>query len=86
MDVQSQHGRLHDQILMNLHRATHLPGGNRSVEGHRRFSKTTSGRCRSPGREVIVKINDGMGNLVITGNYADKNGTITASVCWRPMP
>ncbi|MCO5213078.1 MAG: MG2 domain-containing protein [Caldilinea sp.] len=80
-------GGSYDQILMNLYteRPIYRPGQPVYWKGIIRVLQNDEWTLPVAGQEVIIKINDGMGNLVYTGNYPiNENGTINGEFMLAP--
>ncbi len=80
-------GGSYDQILMTLYteRPIYRPGQAVSWKGIVRTLKGDAWTLPPAGQEVIIKINDGMGNLVFTGSYPiNENGTVNGEFMLAP--
>ena len=80
-------GGSYEQILMNLYteRPIYRPGQTVFWKGIVRVLQDDAWTLPPAGQEVIIKINDGMGNLVYTGSYPiNENGTVHGEFMLAP--
>ena len=80
-------GGSYESILMNLYteRPIYRPGQPVYWKGIVRVLRDDAWTLPPAGQEVIIKINDGMGNLVYTGSYPiNENGTVNGEFMLAP--